>query len=221
MSAQVRVSEIYETIQGESLAAGLPCLMIRLTGCPMRCRWCDSAFAFTGGAMMNIDAIVERVQQSKTPIVEITGGEPLAQKYCLVLIEQILKAWRTTGIQRRLLLETTAFFDLSDVPEEVTKIIDIKCPASGETRANKLEHLRKLTSEDQFKFVVANRDDFDWALQFIKTQSWIWDHTVIFSPVFSDLNPAKLADWVVQEIPQARMQLQLHKFIWPGVEQGV
>lgn len=209
------VSEIYASIQGESTHAGRRCTFVRLTGCPLRCSWCDSAYAFRGGERMSLESIIDRVNDLGISLIEVTGGEPLAQSDCLPL----LKALCDLGCE--VLLETSGALDISDVDPRVKRIVDLKCPASGEVDANRFENYEFLGKGDEIKCVIANRDDFDWAVGVVRDYSLAERVPVLFSPVTGFLDPAQLAAWIQEEGLDVRLQLQLHKYLWPDVERSV
>lgn len=211
----LRITEIYKSIQGESRYAGYPCTFIRLTGCPLRCKWCDTVYGFNGGSEMSLADILQRVQELGCNLVEITGGEPLAQKNVLEFMRTLI----SEGY--RVLLETSGSEDISDVPSEVHIIMDLKPPGSGMVEKNRWENLEFLKPSDEIKFVCADRNDFDWALKVIEEKKP--RAGVLFSPAFGLLKPQDLAEWVVQTkgALHARMQLQLHKYIWSPKAKGV
>jgi 7-carboxy-7-deazaguanine synthase len=208
------VHEIYASIQGESSYAGLPCTFVRLTGCPLRCRWCDTPHAFTEGSPMPVAQIVQRVEELALPLVEVTGGEPLAQPECL----RLLAALADTG--RTVLLETSGAIPIDQVDPRVTIIMDLKCPDSGEEGSNRYENLKALKPTDELKFVVANRSDFDWAVRAIRAlrlERW----PILVSPVFGEVAYEELARWILASNLPLRFQLQLHKHIWDPSARGV
>src|SRR5439155_18526939 len=184
----LRVTEIFHSIQGESSHAGRPCAFVRLTGCNLRCRWCDSEYTFTGGEAMSVDAIVEKVIDYGCDLVEVTGGEPLAQKESLELIHRLCDQ----GME--VLIETSGSIDIAPVDRRATIILDIKCPGSGEASKNRWENLQNLKSRDEIKFVIANRADYDWAKHIISERGlnrW----TVLLSPVWGEMDLKSLAEW--------------------------
>jgi 7-carboxy-7-deazaguanine synthase len=213
---RLRVNEIFFSIQGESTWAGLPCVFVRLTGCNLRCRWCDTEYAFYEGGHMAVDKIVEQVRSYKCDLVEITGGEPLLQKDVHSLFRLLLKESFTV------LLETSGERDLSLVDRRVIKIMDLKCPSSGEAERNRLSNLQHLSARDEVKFVIANRSDFDWAGVILNQYQLARRvNAVLMSPVFGVLPPAELAGWILGESLPVRLQLQMHKHIWPHDARGV
>lgn len=213
-NAKLLVNELYRSIQGESTYAGLPCGFIRLTGCPLRCVWCDTEYAFTGGRRLSIPEILSEVAGWGVPLVEVTGGEPLAQPECPALLSALCDAGY------RVLLETSGAIDVSGVDPRVVKIIDIKCPGSGEETANRWENLTLLAPADEIKFVLADRADYEYAREIIRKNS-LEGRVLLFSPVHGKLDPAQLAAWMLEDRSPARLQLQLHKYLWPGETKGV
>jgi len=211
----MQVTEIFHSIQGESTYAGLPCAFVRLTGCPLRCGWCDSEYTFYGGERMTIEQVLERVKSYPTKLVEITGGEPLAQKEVYPLTERLLTLGYTV------LIETSGSFDISHLNPRVICIMDLKAPGSGHEHSNHWENIRQLKPEDQVKFVIADRQDFDWACGVIERYSLTRRVTVLFSPAWGLCDPKDLAAWILQSGVDARMQLQLHKYIWGPDVRGV
>ena len=211
----LRINEIFFSIQGESLLVGKPTVFIRTTGCNLRCVWCDTEYAFHDGATMSIPEIVSRVCQYDTEYVCITGGEPLLQKGTIPLMQSLL----TLGY--RLSLETGGSLPIDDVPTEVTKIVDIKCPGSGESQHNCWANIEKVFAHDQIKFVIASRDDFDWARAVIQDRGLSNRCTVLLSPVHEKVAPRELAEWILQSRAKVTMQLQMHKAIWGADARGV
>ncbi|MEW6778108.1 MAG: 7-carboxy-7-deazaguanine synthase QueE [Bdellovibrionota bacterium] len=212
----LQVTEIFHSIQGESTYAGRPCTFVRLTGCPLRCVWCDTAYAFQGGESISLEGILKRVTALGCSLVEVTGGEPLAQKECITLLQALVDK----GYE--VLLETSGALPIDNVPPEVHRIVDLKCPGSGEEKKNRWENLPLLTSQDEIKFVIKDRKDYDWALDVTRCQH-LPDrvNAVLFSPVHGELNPEQLAEWMKKDQAPARLQIQLHKYLWPGVEKGI
>lgn len=211
MSSALRVTEIFRSIQGESKRAGFPCAFIRLTGCSLRCVWCDSAFAFHGGTEMTVDEAARRVLELETELVEVTGGEPLEQDAVHDLIGRLLDAGRTV------LLETGGHVVLDRVDPRVVKIVDVKAPGSGMEHANLAENLDRLSPRDELKFVLADRRDFDWALDLVARRGLDRRNTVTFSPVWETLPAADLASWIRDSGRPIRLGLQLHKLLWGDV----
>ncbi len=215
MTSVLRVTEIFHSIQGESTHAGLPCVFVRLTGCNLRCRWCDTAYAFEGGWAMSVAEIVAEVEAYGCPLVEITGGEPLLQREAVPLMEELLLRGH------RVLLETGGSLPIDGVPDGVMRIVDVKCPGSGESAANRLENLDVLREGDEVKFVIAGRDDYRWAASFVRERGLASRCPVLFSPVAGELDPGELARWVLEDRLPVRVQIQIHKVFWPGGERGV
>jgi 7-carboxy-7-deazaguanine synthase len=207
----LRITEIFKSIQGESTRAGLPCAFVRLTGCSLRCVWCDTAYAFHGGGAMPVSDAVDRVLQLGTDLVEVTGGEPLEQEAVYPLLERLLDAHKTV------LLETGGHVPLDRVDPRVVKIVDVKAPGSGMLHANLPENLDRLERHDELKFVIADRRDFDWALTFVAERDLDRKNLVTFSPVWGELPAADLAAWVRDSGRPIRLGLQLHKLLWGDV----
>ena len=209
--ATVRVTEIFLSLQGESTRAGFPCAFVRLTGCSLRCVWCDSAYAFSGGEVLDVEEAARRVLDLPADLVEITGGEPLEQEGVYPLIDRLLEAGRTV------LLETGGHVPIDRVDPRVIKIVDVKAPGSGMAAANLPENLDGLGSQDELKFVLADRRDFDWALALVCARDLDRRHTVTFSPVWESLSAPELAGWVRDSGRSIRLGLQLHKLLWGDV----
>ncbi len=212
-SPQLRITEIFFSLQGESTRVGLPTVFIRLTGCPLRCGYCDTAYAFTGGEQQSIAAILSEVAQYQTQYITVTGGEPLAQKACLTLLSTLCDRGYSVS------LETSGALDVSKVNARVSKIMDIKTPGSGEVEKNCWENLDYLTPQDELKFVLCDEQDYKWACEMVIKRRLASICTVLFSPVHNTLNPTKLAEWVLRDQIPVRIQLQLHKILW-GTESG-
>jgi 7-carboxy-7-deazaguanine synthase len=211
MDPTVRVTEIFRSIQGESTRAGFPCAFIRLTGCSLRCVWCDTAYAFSGGEDVPVSEVVERVVALGTDLVEVTGGEPLEQEGVYPLMERLLERGMTV------LLETGGHVPLDRVDPRVVKIVDVKAPGSGMMAANLPENLEGLGARDEVKFVLADRRDFEWALDFVADRDLDRRHVVTFSPVWESLPAADLAGWIRDSGRPIRLGLQLHKLLWGDV----
>lgn len=212
----LRISEIFHSLQGEGSRQGRPCHFVRLTGCPLRCRWCDSAFAFHGGEDWSAEAILDRLRPARTRLVCVTGGEPLAQP----AVHDLLRALCDAGFE--VLLETSGALAATAVDERVVRIMDLKAPGSGEVDRNLLTNFEALRASDEIKFVLADRRDYDWACARVD-ELGLRDrvHAVLFSPVHGELDPAELAGWMLEDEVDARLQLQQHKLLWPGVERGI
>jgi 7-carboxy-7-deazaguanine synthase len=214
MSVQCRITEIFYSLQGETRTVGLPTVFVRLTGCPLRCTFCDTAYAFHGGKKMDINDIVVEVQQYKPRYVTVTGGEPLAQKSCFPL----LTALCDLGLE--VSLETSGAIDISNVDSRVVCVMDLKTPGSGEEAKNRYDNIALLKPRDQIKFVICDRADYDWAVTKLAGYDLAKQCEVLFSPIHGQLNPATLADWIIEDNLLVRMQIQMHKVLWgekPGV----
>jgi len=219
----MQVAEIFRSIQGESTYAGTPCIFVRLTGCNLRCVWCDTAYAFYGGRKMSVEEVMEAVRgfserdsQRLVNLVEVTGGEPLLQKETVPLMDRLLREGY------RVMVETSGERYVGNLPTAVIKIVDVKCPGSGEGGTFCMENLKALAPHDQLKFVLADRQDYEWARAFLREHRL--ENTVeavIFSPVFGQLEPRPLAEWILEDGLPVRLGLQLHKFIWHPDMQGV
>jgi 7-carboxy-7-deazaguanine synthase len=215
-SDRLQINEIFYSIQGESTHAGRPCVFVRLTGCNLRCKWCDTAYAFYEGRQMQIAEVAEIVRGYRCDLVEVTGGEPLLQEGVYSLIDAMLKSGYTV------MIETSGASDVSRLDPRVIKIMDLKCPGSGECERNLWSNLDHLTARDEIKFVVADHADYEWARDTIVRRELAHRAgALLLSPVFGKLDPAALASWILEDRLPARMQLQMHKHIWPGVTRGV
>ena len=211
---KLKIHEIFYSLQGESSRVGLPTVFVRLTGCPMRCVYCDTAYAFSGGSNIEISDILTKVADYGTKYVTVTGGEPLAQKGCLVLLRELCDAGYSVS------LETGGAIDISPVDQRVSVILDVKTPDSGEVANNVWSNLDHLKQTDEVKFVLCSRADYDWAKEILNKHHIAEKCPVLFSPVYSQINPADLAGWVLEDKLPVRMQVQLHKILWgekPGV----
>ena len=211
--ARLRITEIFYSLQGEADTAGVPTAFIRLTGCPLRCQYCDTAYAFHGGRWMAFAAILEQVGEYGCRHVCVTGGEPLAQKNCAGLLRDLC----ANGY--RVSLETSGAADLSAVDARVIKVMDLKTPGSGEAERNLWQNLGLLSAGDQIKFVICGRADFEWAAEQVRQRQLDGICTVWFSPSYEQIEPVDLADWILQERLPVRLQLQLHKYLW-GTDPG-
>lgn len=226
------ITEIFKSIQGEGTRAGLPCIFVRLTGCNLRCSWCDTAYAFHGGQKMAVEEVLRRVQelsrapgdvQWRVPLVELTGGEPLLQQDVYPLAERLLAAGYAV------LVETSGERCIGQLPKAVTKIVDVKCPDSGEPDTFDMRNLEELSSEDEVKFVIATRRDYEFARDFMREHGLVGRvREVLFSPVSEDpngnwkgLEPRQLVEWMLADGVQARLGLQLHKIVWDPALRGV
>jgi len=215
MGSVLYVNEIFYSIQGESTYAGLPCIFVRLAGCHLRCTWCDTTYAFHEGRPMTIEDVIEKVGQYPCRTVELTGGEPLLQRDAIRLLSALLERGY------RVLLETSGSLPLDEVPLGVIRIVDIKCPGSGESHRNFWENLDQLRPEDEVKFVIKDRNDYTWAAEVVRDRNLPERATVLFSPVHGECDPAELARWILDDGLPVRLQIQVHKVIWPGLLRGV
>ena len=210
------VNEIFYSIQGESTRAGEPCVFVRLTACDLRCSWCDTPYAFHEGRKMSVDDVVAEIERYGCPLVEITGGEPLLQDEVYPLMERLLTAGR------RVMLETGGHRSIARVPPAVLKIVDVKCPASGEADRNDWENLGRLARHDEVKFVVQDRADYEFAKDVIdRHELGSRAAAILLSPVHGVLEPRTLSEWILADRLPARLQLQLHKYIWSPTHRGV
>jgi len=207
----LKVNEIFFSIQGESTCSGLPTVFIRLTGCPLRCIYCDTAYAFHHGKNISIHDILRETGRYRTRYVTVTGGEPLAQKACLDLLRQLCD----DGYQ--VSLETGGSLDISAVDKRVIRVVDIKTPGSGEVENNRLENLSCLTTGDQIKFVICDRRDYEWSRDMLRDMQLSGRCEVLFSPSHGQLDPALLAEWILEDQIPVRLQIQLHKYLWGDV----
>jgi 7-carboxy-7-deazaguanine synthase len=205
----MRITEIYQSIQGESSYAGLPCVFVRTTGCDLRCVWCDSEFTFTGGVTMSVDEIVGEVEKYSCRLVELTGGEPLLQPEINELAARLADAGRTV------LIETGGHRDVSKLDPRVVRIMDLKCPASGECEKNLWANLEQIRSFDEIKFVIADRRDYDWSLKVIREHDLESKTQILISTAHGLVGPDMVVEWMLEDRLNARFQLQLHKYIWP------
>lgn len=217
----LRITEIFHSIQGESTWAGVPCTFVRLTGCPLRCEWCDTAYAFHGGERMTFDEIVARVRAFPADVVEVTGGEPLAHAPAYALTDRLLAEGYTV------LVETSGAYDVGPLDERVHKIMDLKCPGSGESHRNRWENLEHLTGRDEIKFVVKDRADYEWTRDTIRERGLdarVRDgslRALLVSPVWGAVDLEALAGWILEDALPVRFQMQLHKLVWGPDRKGV
>ena len=212
----LRINEIFFSIQGEGSRAGEPCVFVRLTGCGLRCTYCDTEYAFYEGEDLSVGTVLERVRSYGCKLVEVTGGEPLEQEAVYTLIDGLL----AEGYE--VMIETGGHMDISRVPHTVKRIVDLKTPGSGMAHRNFYENVRNLTRQDEVKFVISDRADYDWAKEKVE----LFELTskvgiVLFSPVHGKLTLTQLAEWILEDKLQVKLQMQLHKLIWPDVERGV
>ncbi len=208
------INEIFVSIQGESTRAGLPCVFLRTTGCPLRCRWCDTEYAFYEGRRWTIGDLVDEACRHDVGLVEITGGEPLAQPGTPALARALLERGKTV------LVETSGSFDISVLPDQAHAIVDLKCPSSGELERNDLDNISRLRPGDEVKFVIGTREDYDWAATMVRKHD-LTRWPVMFSPVWGEVEFDRLARWIMDDRLPVRMQLQLHKILWPDIERGI
>jgi len=211
----MRITEVFHSIQGESSYAGQPCVFVRLTGCPLRCTWCDTDYAFFGGHDCSIDDVLAKVRTYGCRLVEVTGGEPLAQPESLPLLTRLCDAGYTV------LLETSGAVDITPVDPRTHIILDVKCPGSGMTDRMHWPNLSRLTAKDEAKFVLADRADYDWAREILAQYDVARHCSVLFSPVFGSLDLRLLAEWILADRLPVRFQLQMHKYIWAPDMRGV
>lgn len=210
------VTEIFYSIQGESTRAGQPCVFVRLTACDLRCSWCDTSYAFHEGSKRSLDDVIADVEKYGCPLVEITGGEPLLQDDVYPLMRRLLEHGRTV------MLETGGHRPIAAVPREVVKIVDVKCPASGEADKNEWRNLDALAPHDEVKFVIQDRGDYEFAADVVRRHDLAARcAAVLFSPVHGVLHPKTLSEWMLADRVPARLQVQLHKYIWPPDTRGV
>ncbi|HNA26092.1 MAG TPA: 7-carboxy-7-deazaguanine synthase QueE [Nitrospira sp.] len=211
----LKVTEIFHSIQGESTHAGRPCVFVRLTGCPLRCTWCDTAYAFYGGRDLTENDVIEQVRAFGCPLVEVTGGEPLSQPEACSLLARLCDE----GFE--VLLETSGAIDTAGVDRRVRVVLDVKCPGSGMVERMHWPNLERLASQDEVKFVIKDRGDYEWARDLIRRRDLTARCTVLVSPVFGETDPRQLAEWVLADRLPVRFQLQLHKHVWAPDMRGV
>jgi 7-carboxy-7-deazaguanine synthase len=212
-AGRLRVSEIFLSLQGEADTVGWPTVFVRLTGCPLRCHYCDTAYAFSGGEWMAVEQVLAQVADYRIRHVCVTGGEPLAQKGCLDLLTRLCDAGHKVS------LETSGALDIARVDPRVSRVMDIKTPVSGEAAQNRYENIDHLTPHDQIKFVIGSRDDYDWSVAVIDKYALTERCMLFFSPCFGKIEAKELAEWIIADRLEVRLQLQLHKLLW-GDEQG-
>lgn len=215
MDQSLVVNEIFKSIQGEAFHAGIPCCFIRLTSCPLRCRWCDTKYSYEDGNLMKFDEILSQIESIGLHVIQITGGEPLAQNNVIPFIKLLVDR------DYRVLLETSGCLSIRDLPKDVHLIMDLKCPSSGMNERNLWENIEYLKFEDEVKFVIADRYDFDWAVSHIREKSLDKRFQIVFSPVYLEIEPKILVQWILAEKIKCRFSLQLHKYIWGSNERGV
>ncbi len=212
---KLRVNEIYYSIQGESTHMGRPCIFIRLTYCNLRCSYCDSEYAFYDGQDMSIEAIINKIKTWNCNLIEVTGGEPLVQKECIILLHELIKN------SYEVMLETSGSLAIDKVPESVIKIIDFKCPSSKMESKNRWSIISDINEHDEIKFVIGDKGDYKWAKAMISLYQLDKICTILFSPVYDKIEPKILSNWILEDNLPVRMQLQLHKILWEPEARGV
>jgi 7-carboxy-7-deazaguanine synthase len=209
--ARVKITEIFYSLQGEADTVGIPTAFVRLTGCPLRCQYCDTEYAFYGGEWQSVDDVLMRVATFGASHVCVTGGEPLAQRHCLTLLERLCdEGYRVS-------LETSGAIDIRPVDARVVRVVDIKTPGSGEVERNRLENLDDLRATDQVKFVICDRADYEWSRAFVREHALVGRCPILFSPSHEQLRAVELADWILADRLPVRFQIQLHKYLWGNV----
>jgi 7-carboxy-7-deazaguanine synthase len=208
---RLRINEIFHSLQGEADAVGFPTVFVRLTGCPLRCQYCDTEYAFHEGDWYELDAIVAQVGDFSTRHVCVTGGEPLAQPNCLTLLTRLCDEGHEVS------LETSGAFDIGQVDARVTRVVDVKTPGSREAARNRIENFDLLTKRDQLKFVICSREDYDWSKRYLQQHGLANRCQILFSPSYTQVPPASLAQWILADRLPVRFQLQLHKILWGDV----
>ena len=207
----LNITEIFYSLQGEAKEVGIPTVFVRLTGCPLRCNYCDTTYAFKGNNPLSIESIMEQIAKYNTHYVCVTGGEPMAQSNCLILLDTLIEAGYKVS------METSGSIDISPVNKKVSVVMDLKTPSSTEQSQNRYENIALLERKDQLKFVIASRPDFDWCCSILEDYDVLSD--VLFSPVYESLKPVDLADWILEKQLNVRLQVQLHKLLW-GDQKG-
>jgi 7-carboxy-7-deazaguanine synthase len=211
----MRINEIFKSIQGESSSVGLPVVFVRLTGCNLRCQWCDTKYAYDEGVNVTVDEVMEKIAAFGLKSVQITGGEPLLQEDVYELMDRLL------GLDYIVSVETNGSIDLSKVDNRVIRIVDIKCPSSGESGQMYFNNLNYLLKTDEVKFALKDRDDYNWAKEIIKRFKLLEKCSILISPVFGEVEPRQLAEWILEDNLNVRLQIQLHKLIWHPEMRGV
>lgn len=209
---RLRISEIFFSLQGETKTVGLPTVFVRLTGCPLRCHYCDTAYAFHGGKVVDIDSILADVKQYNAHYVTVTGGEPLAQKACLTLLTRLCDQGYEVS------LETSGAISIAEVDTRVMKVVDVKTPGSGEVTKNHWENIPYILPHDQIKFVICDKADYEYAKDMMAKYALADKCEILFSPSYQQVNPGELADWILQDRLAVRLQIQLHKYLWGDVQ---
>lgn len=210
-SERLRINEIFHSLQGEADCVGIPTVFVRLTGCPLRCQYCDTEYAFHAGDWLDLDAILNKVREFNTQYICVTGGEPLAQPNCLKLLERLCDAGFCVS------LETSGALDVASVDPRVSRVIDVKTPASNEAARNRIENFAHLSERDQLKFVICSREDYEWSKAFLLEHGLTQRCRILFSPSYHQLGAAALADWILADRLPVRFQMQLHKVLWGDV----
>lgn len=208
---RLRINEIFHSLQGEADAVGFPTVFVRLTGCPLRCRYCDTEYAFHAGEWQDIDAVIEHVRSFGATHACVTGGEPLAQPNCLILLTRLCDEGFNVS------LETSGAMNIADVDPRVARVVDVKTPGSGEAARNRVRNFDFLTQRDQLKFVICSREDFDWSKAYLREHGLAGRCQILFSPSHAQVSPTSLAEWILADRLQVRFQLQLHKILWGDV----
>ncbi len=212
---KLKINEIFHSIQGESSYTGLPCIFIRLTYCNLRCSYCDTEYAFYEGSDMTIKEILNKIEKYPTNLVMVTGGEPLIQKGCIDLMNQLLKK------KYDVMIETSGSLSLNEVPKDVIKIVDFKCPTSNMMDKNDWTIIKDINQTDEIKFVIGNREDYDWSKEMIKNYNLNKICPILFSPVYDNIDIQDLSEWILEDGIKVRLQIQLHKHIWDADAKGV
>ena len=212
---KLKINEIFHSIQGESSYTGLPCIFIRLTYCNLRCSYCDTEYAFYEGSDMTIKEILNKIEKYPTNLVMVTGGEPLIQKGCIDLMNQLLKK------KYDVMIETSGSLSLNEVPKDVIKIVDFKCPTSNMMDKNDWTIIKDINQTDEIKFVIGNREDYDWSKEMIKNYNLNKICPILFSPVYDNIDIQDLSQWILEDGIKVRLQIQLHKHIWDADAKGV
>jgi len=215
MNNILKINEIYRSIQGESTHTGRACIFVRLTYCNLRCTYCDTEYAFYEGKDRKIDDIMDEIKSMNCNLVEVTGGEPLFQHECIELLNRLVDE------DYEVMLETGGSLPTSDVPKSVIKIVDFKCPSSGMMKKNLWSIIDDIQPHDEIKFVIGDREDFNWACERINEYSLAKQCTILFSPMFGEIEPKEIVDWIMEENVPVRFQLQSHKYIWEPEKKGV
>ena len=215
LNMKLKVNEIYYSIQGESSYTGLPCIFIRLTYCNLRCTYCDSEYTFHDGNNMSINDILETIRQYSCKLVEVTGGEPLVQKECITLLKKLV------DLDYEVLLETSGSLTIKDVPKQVINIIDFKCPSSGMKKKNHWDNINYLKPNDEVKFIIEDREDYEWAKMKIRQYNLNKKSKILMSPSYNKIEEKEIVDWILKDNLNVKFQIQLHKIIWKDTDRGV